>query len=317
MKSPPAGTLPAHELDNELRAPSFSLRQLSYFLAAARLQSVQAAGEAMHVSAPAVSAAISHLEETLGAPLFVRRHARGLVLTEAGSAFAVECRNLLQDAARIGADRELGPREVRGRIHVACLFSFAPYILPPLVRHLSERHPGVRVHWHEGHHEYLLEGLQTGGFDLALTYDFEIPAGIETLPLRPAPLQVVLPSHHRLMRQASVSLQEVATEPLILLDLPRTREYLLSIFSTNGLAPRVAHRVYSLGMLLGLVGEGLGYSLLNFCPPYTHSRPLRDALRTPHIVIARSGRYAASRIAATVTERLTVLVDELPLSHNT
>lgn len=81
-----------------MRAPDFSLRQLSYFLAAAECESVQQAAQALHVSAPAVSTAIAHLEALLGVQLFRRRHARGLILTEQGSAFAVQCCGILQEA---------------------------------------------------------------------------------------------------------------------------------------------------------------------------------------------------------------------------
>ena len=305
------GDRTAGEGSAELRAPDFSLRQLSYFVAVARHQSLHKAADALHVSAPAVSAAIAHLETTLHVQLFQRRHARGLVLTEAGSAFAVECRNLLQQSWEIGSGRLTDSREIQGHVHLGCLFSFAPYVIPPLMRQVADRFPRARLFWHEGHHEYLLEGLQTGAFDLALMYDFEVPSGIECIPLRPAPLQAVLPAGHPLLRKSRLTIRELATEPLILLDLPRTRNYMLSAFSADGVAPRIAHRVYSMTMLLGLVANGHGFSLLNFCPPDTHSRELESTLRTPNLVLAHSHRYRFTRIAAAVAEIVTVLAEDL------
>ncbi len=305
------GARTADEASSEIRAPDFSLRQLSYFVAVARHQSVHKAARSLHVSAPAISAAIAHLESTLEVPLFLRRHARGLVLTEAGSALAVECGNLLQQAWDIGSGRLLGNREVQGHIHVAALFSFAPFVLPPLMREMSDKFPRVRLFWHEGHHEYLLEGLQTGAFDLAVMYDFEVPSGIECIPLRPAPLRAVLPPGHRLLAQGVVTLQDLATEPLVLLDTARTREYMLSAFSADGVVPRIAHRVYSMTMLLGLVQSGHGFSLLNFCPPSTHSRPLKSRLRTPNFVVAHSHRYRFTSAAAAVVEIVGALAETL------
>ena len=295
----------------ELRAPDFSLKQLSYFFAVARHQSLQKAADALHVSAPAISAAVAHLESTLNVQFFVRRHARGLLLTEAGSSFAVDCRNLLQQSWELGSGRLGDTREIQGHVRVASLFSFAPFLLPPLMRQFAEQFPRARLLWHEGHHEYLLEGLQTGAFDLAIMYDFEVPSGVECIPLRPAPLQAVLPPGHALLRRDRLTVRDLATEPLILLDLPRTRNYMLSAFSADGVAPRIAHRVYSMTMLLGLVANGQGFSLLNFCPPNTHSRELESKLRTPNIVIAHSHRYRFTRTAAAVVEIVTALVDEL------
>lgn len=312
---------PAPRQDSpELRAPEYSLRQLSYFVAVAHHQSVHKAAEALHVSAPAVSAAVAHLENSLGVQLFLRRHARGLLLTEAGSALAIECQNLLRDAWELGS-ADTGGRAVQGRIHFGCLFTFSAFIIPELMRHFQEELPRARLFWHEGHHEYLIEGLQTGALDLALMYDFDVPSGIERTALRPAPLQAVLPADHRLARHKRLTLADLATEPFILLDLPRTREYLLSAFSADGIAPHVAHRVASIAMLQGLVASGHGFSLLNFCPPHAYasmgrvvSRPLTGNMRHPDIVIAHSHRYRLSLTAAALVERVAGLVDQLELS---
>lgn len=305
----------------ELLAPSFTLRQLSYFVAAAHHQSVQRAAEELHVSSPAVSAAIAHLEETLGVKLFMRRHARGLLATDAGNALAIECRNLLGQAWSIGTGRLPGSREVRGWVHLGCLLSFAPFLIPPLVRDFRRRFPKARIYWHEGNHEYLMEGLQNGAFELAILYDFEVPSGIECRPLRPAPLQVVLPADHPLARRRSLTVHHLAAEPMVLVDLPRTREYILSAFSAEGVTPQVAYRAQSITMLRSLVASGLGYTLLNFCPPYTNpmigslvTRPLVTRLRTPEVVVARSHRYQPTPPALGLVDCIAGLVPAMEFS---
>jgi DNA-binding transcriptional LysR family regulator len=305
----------------ELLAPEFTLRQISYFVAAAHHQSVHRAAEELHVSPPAVSAAIAHLERAQGVKLFVRRHARGMVLTEAGDALTVECRNLLGQAWALGATPRPAGGKLRGWVHFGCLLTFAPFLVPPLVRDFRRLYPQARLYWHEGNHEYLMEGLQSGALEVAILYDFEVPSGIACLPLRSAPLQAVLPGGHRLAKRKRVSLHDLAEEPMVLLDLPRTREYMLSAFSAAGVKPRVEYRVQSIAMLRGLVASGLGYSLLNFCPPYTHSgigtlatRPLAARLRTPSIVVAHSHRYHPTQAAAALIDCASGLVKGLSLT---
>lgn len=56
--------------------------------------------------------------------------------------------------------------------------------------------------------------------------------------------------------------------------------------------------------------------MLNFCPPYTHSRELQCELRAPNIVVAHSHRYRFGQTAAAVVECTTRLVDHLALSAN-
>jgi len=305
----------------ELLAPDFTLRQLSYFVATAQHQSVNRAAEELHVSAAAISAAISHLEKMLGTKLFVRRHARGMVLTEAGNGLAAQCSNLIEQAWALSAAPRPGAREVRGWVHFGCLLSFAPFLVPPLVRDFRNRHPEARIYWHEGNHEYLMEGLQSGALDLAISYDFEVPSGIACLPLRTAPLQAVLPGNHPLARRERVALRELVPEAMVLLDLPRTREYMLSAFRRHGLEPRVEYRAQSVTMLRGLVASGLGYSLLNFCPPYTHpgigtlaTRPLQPRERAPNIVVAHSLRYRPTQAGRALVECATGLVKDLSLT---
>ena len=315
------GRLPEIAASAELLAPEFTLRQLSYVVAAAHHGSVHRAAESLHVSAPAVSAAIAHLEATLGVKLFLRRHARGLVLTEAGNALALECRNLLNQAWDLGSGRRIDTREVQGWVHLGCLFSFAPFVVPPLVRRFQDRYPSARVYWHEGNHEYLMEGLQTGAFELAILYDFEVPSGIGCTAIRPAPLQAVLPGGHPLAAKRSLTVAALAAEPLVLLDFPRTSEYILSAFGAAGVTPRIAHRVHSIPMLRGLVASGLGYGLLNFCPPFTHpamgslvTRPLQCSLRTPNIVVAHSHRYRFTRPARALVDCAEEIVRGLALN---
>lgn len=305
----------------ELLAPEFSLRQVSYFVATAQHQSIHRAAEELHVSPPAISAAIAHLEETLGMKLFVRRHARGMLLTEDGSALAVECRNLLGQAWALGSGRLAGTREVRGWVHIGCLVSFAPFLVPPLIRDFQARFPQARVYWHEGNHEYLMEGLQNGALELAISYDFEVPAGIECSALRRAPLQAVLPGGHRLAGRARIGVRDLARDPLVLLDLPRTREYILSVFRGTGLNPRIEHRAQSIVMLRGLVAGGLGYSLLNFCPPYTNpvigslvTLPLATRVRAPNIVVAHAQRYRPTSAARALIDCAGEIIQRLKLT---
>ncbi len=305
----------------ELLAPNFTLRQLSYFVAAAHHQSVRRAADELHVSAPAVSAAIAHIETSLGVRLFVRRHARGLLATDEGNALAIECRNLLAQSWAIGADHGTRSRALHGAVHLGCLLSFAPFLIPPLIRDFRQRFAHARVYWHEGNQEYLMNGLQNGAFELAILYDFEVPSGIEHQVLRPAPLQVVLPATHALARKKTLTVHDLVDQPMVLLDLPRTREYMLSAFSAEGVAPRVEYRVESITMLRSLVASGAGYSLLNFCPPYRDptigslaTRPLVTRLRATQMIIARSHLYKPTPAARALSQCAAGMVKKLAFS---
>ena len=92
---------------------------------------------------------------------------------------------------------------------------------------------------------------------------------------------------------ASLSLETLAAEPLVLLDLDPSRNYFLSLFRDRGLEPCVAYRTGSLEMVRGLVGHGLGYGLLATKPANNMSydgralvaRPLSNPVKHSRLVI--------------------------------
>ena len=312
------GVAPGIEGADQL--PKLTLRQLSYFLAAAQHQSIRKAAQALHVSAPSVSMAITQIETTIETRLFLRRHARGLLLTDAGRDLAVSARNMLSYAREIETAGR-GAASYSGRINIGCLVTVAPYLLPPLLSAFGQTYPRMQVRWREGNHESLVEALEMGVLDLAILYDFDIPRSIHCTPLRSMPLQIVLHAGHELARRTTISLSDVVDEPLILLDLPKSRDYFLSIFGELGLTPKIAHRTTSFEMLRSLVASGLGYSLLNFCPPPSTpfkgsivSRPLIDGSKQAHLVLARLHHCRVSAFIEEVARRAKDLAAALPIN---
>jgi DNA-binding transcriptional LysR family regulator len=199
-----------------------TLKQLRYFLAAAEQASVTGAAKALRVSQPSVSAAIAQLEAVFGVELFLRHHARGLSLTPAGRQFALEARGLVAHADDLAQHAAgLGSR-LAGELEVGCFVTFAPLLMPGLLRAFGRAHPEIRVRLHEDHTEALQEGLRRGRFDLAVTYDLNLGADIAFETLAEVPLHAILPAGHRLARGRAAALAALIAEPLVLLGLPRS-----------------------------------------------------------------------------------------------
>lgn len=288
--------------------PRVTLRQLAYLVTTARCESLTRAAEELHVSPPSVSTALAELESLIGVQLFVRRHARGLVLTQVGRDLVVAAREILVAAREFQSRSDTLGGALEGIIDFGCLLSFAPYFVPPLVHSFYDNHPKVRIRWHEGDHAALIAALEAGTIDCALIYDFDIPSSVQCTPIRQMPLQIVLPAGHRWANRASIALADMVDEPFVLLDLPLTHDYLLSTFAELKLEPRIAHHAHSYEMARGLVANGFGYTLLNFCPPYGYatpggekkvglvSRPMSEHLRWPSLSFARLYRYKMPRL---------------------
>src|SRR5690606_31092146 len=105
------------------------------------------------------------------------------------------------------------------------------------------------------------------------------------------------------------------------LDLPNTHDYMLSSFSELNLQPNVAHKTQSYEMLRSLVANGFGYTLLNYCPPYTGlnggglvCRPVIEKLRPCNMVFAKRHKYQTPYVIEMFRRHIGEFVARQPIS---
>jgi DNA-binding transcriptional LysR family regulator len=244
----------------------YTLRQIEYFIATAETGSITLASERVNISQPSISTAITHLEEELGTQLFVRRHAQGLSLTSAGRVLLVEAKRLIEQAEHVYSVASEVGEHVRGQLSLGCFVTLAPMVMPELSHSFTSTYAETRIVQMVGDHEQLLERLQRAEIDVAITYDLLIPDEFEFLPLASLPPHVVVSESGPLARHSAVSLQELVREPLILLDLPISREYFLGLFIKEGLEPHIAARSTHPDVIRTMVANGYGYTLANVRP---------------------------------------------------
>lgn len=243
-------------------APDFTLRQLAYFAAAARLGTIAGAAAELHVSPSALSDAITELERALGAQLCVRRRAQGLTVTSAGAEVLARARELLAGADDLVHALRGGPGELAGPITIGCYPTLAPVVLPPLLADFGTAHPRVQLDLLEATQDVLAERLEQGTIDLAFVYDTFIPGNAERTRLFELRAHVVLAADDPLAERATLDLAELVDRDLILLDAPPSSTHTLSLFSARGLSPRIRHRTSSYEAVRTLVARGLGYGIL-------------------------------------------------------
>lgn len=253
--------------------PDVTLTQMRYFVEAARLLSMTKSAQKLLVAQSAVSTAISQLERGVGTQLFVRQRSKGLVLTTAGEQFLRDAQALLAGLDEAVDLARGSGSQVRGTIHLACFTTLAPFVLPDLLTMLGNEHPELEVQVLETDADGAAEALRSGAVELAISYDLAYPDDIIRTPVCGAPPYVILPADHRLAQASSVRLGELATEPFVLLDLPRSREYFLSVLSAAGIEPQIRYRSGSYETVRTLVANGHGFAILNQQPvsPSTYS----------------------------------------------
>ncbi|MFK0294970.1 LysR substrate-binding domain-containing protein [Streptomyces sp. NPDC090442] len=246
----------------------FTLVQLRYFLVAAERGSMTEASTELRIAQSAVSTAVHNLERDLRVQLFIRRRGRGLTLTPAGERLRQQARELLGRAREVEREARGDGESLSGPVAVGCFVTLAPYYLPPLFSECTRRHPGIEIDVVEGETDQLVQALTAGHIDFALTYDLGLSAepDLRDETIAHAPAYVIVAADHPLAGKDSVELAELSGEPLVLLDLPYSRDYFRSLVAATGTAPDVRYRTRSYETVRSLVARGLGYSVLNQRP---------------------------------------------------
>lgn len=243
-----------------------SLRSLRYFVTTAEEGSVTAAARRLYISQPSVSSSILHLEESFNQKLFIRKPACGVMLTPAGQQLLPKARVLLAHAEEFHTMAGKLDAELSGRIRMACFVNLAPVYFASLLAGFQRRYPDVEVEFHERDQAEILNGIRDARYELALTFDLCELEEFDVTVLAEIPPHAVLPEDHPFAQQTAVSLKKLAPEPLILMDLPHSREYLLSLFTTLGIHPNLQYLPKTFEMVRAMAGNGLGYGLLGLEP---------------------------------------------------
>ncbi|MEJ6488150.1 LysR family transcriptional regulator [Leucobacter sp. USCH14] len=243
-----------------------TLTQLVYFAECARTLNMTAASAELHVAQSAVSTAITQLERSLGASLFIRQHSKGLILTSAGETLLRDSHHLFATLTDTIDSIRSDQRDVHGSITVACFKTLAPFVLPRLLSSLRETHPGLDVIVLEGDHSECLAALRDGSAELAVTYDLPSGDGIENTMVAEFRPHVILARSHPLASRERIALAELADEPFVLLDLPSSSDYFVRILTDAGITPNLRYRSTSYETVRSMVAMGLGFSILNQRP---------------------------------------------------
>lgn len=245
-----------------------TLTQLRYFAEAAAQLSMTGAALRLNVAQSAVSAAVSQLEKSVGSQFFIRQRSKGLLLTPAGELFLRDAQAVLGHLEEALDHARGEQRSVEGRIRLACFSTLAPFLLPGLLGRLRADHPNLELEVTEADAAGCSAALLTGQADLALCYDLGLPEAIAVTAVDSVRPYLALPPEHRLASRKEVSLSEVAEEPFVLLDLPHSRELMLSILRSAGFEPDVQFRSASYETVRTFVANGHGYSILHQRPQH-------------------------------------------------
>jgi LysR family cys regulon transcriptional activator len=241
-----------------------NLHQLRFVREAVRQNyNLTDAAKALFTSQPGVSKAIIELEEELGVDIFTRHGKRIRGLTEPGRLVLESVELIMQEIEslkRIG--KEYAAHD-SGSFTIATTHTQARYMLPKVVQAFMAKYPKVRLSLLQGNPRQIAEMVQRDQADLAIAT--ESIAGVDcliTVPCYQWENVVVVPDHP-LLKSKAVSLEEIATYPLITYDGAFAgRSKIDHAFGLRGLKPDVLLEAIDADVIKTYVELGMGLGII-------------------------------------------------------
>ena len=243
---------------------ALSLKQVRYFIATADSGQVSQAGILLNVSQSAITAAIKQLEGTLGVALF-RRQSSGVSLTAEGARFLQHARNIM---AAVNAAEQAPLTEdtaLAGTARIGVSYTVAGYFLPRLITRFTRSYPRIRAELHELTRDAIEAGLRDGTLDLAvmLVSNLQDRKNLAHEILLRSRRRLWLPVEHPLLQAETISLEDVAREPYVMLTVDEANRTAARYWKPTRLKPNVLFKTSSVEAVRSMVADGMGITILS------------------------------------------------------
>jgi LysR family hydrogen peroxide-inducible transcriptional activator len=238
------------------------LKDLRYLVAVADTRHFGRAAERSFVSQPTLSAQLKKLEEYLGVQL-IERAPKRVALTAAGEEVVERARRILEASEEIVELAKGHCDPLAGRLKLALLPTIGPYLLPKVSARLRKSLPRLELMLYEYQTDPMLEKLHSGEIDVGILALPVTVDGLDSYELYKEPFTVALPASHRLAQRASIRLEDLNHETLLLLeDGHCLRDQALDICASTDIHEKQDFRATSLETLRQMVAAGIGITLL-------------------------------------------------------
>ena len=242
-----------------------NLHQFRFVQEAARRNlNLTEAAKALHTSQPGVSKAIIELEEELGIDIFMRHGKRLKRITEPGQHVLESIAIILREVGNLKRIGEQYSALDSGTLSIATTHTQARYVLPVPVARLREQYPKVNISLHQGAPDQVARMVieETAEIGMATESLSNYPE-LVTLPCYEWQHVLVVPSDHPLARKERLTLEDIATEPLITYHPSFTgRTRIDTAFAQRELAPRVVLEAIDSDVIKTYVRLGLGIGIV-------------------------------------------------------
>ncbi|MFS0782650.1 LysR family transcriptional regulator [Bacillus sp. 1P06AnD] len=187
------------------------LTKLNYFTLVAKYENFSKAAEETHISQPALSKAISSLEQDLGLELF-HRQAKRIRLNENGKLLQKRLQPIFADL--VDVERELSERKALEKAQLR-IISTMPYMIMQLIDGYLDRYPDTHIYQAALSEQNINDFIHEGTYDLCITTDRIDHPHLEWLLLDEEQMYISVPRNHPMAEMDTIDLENKTLEHVI------------------------------------------------------------------------------------------------------
>lgn len=196
-----------------------TLLQLQYFQTLAHVLHYTQAAAGLHIAQPSLSYSIKELEKELGVKLFEKdsRHIKLTIYGEQFLPYAERILSMLDEGVNVLHQMAGSAQQI---IRLGYFHSISASLIPSIMLDIygQDQNQNIRFQFAEAASFDLFQMLKKGELDFSfcLHQDEEL----ESVVVMRQPLYLAVPEHHPLAKRESVTFQDFAREPVVMLDKP-------------------------------------------------------------------------------------------------
>lgn len=194
------------------------LEQLYYLVEIYQAKTISLAAERAHISQPALSAAISKLEDELGV-LLLKRTNQGVYPTDIGEVIIEKAQEIIDNVEDIKRIAQKNTMELNGNISLAVDPGVNITFMPDSLTNFKYNHPKVDILLKVGESNNILRDIQSGKADFGIILKTDELVKAKDLNLRELfedELVLITGQNSPIAKKEEVTLEEAMAQPLVL-----------------------------------------------------------------------------------------------------
>lgn len=241
----------------------FKIRQMEVFRAVMISGSITNAAKMLFVSQPAISRIVAHTESSLGFKLFLRSKGKLIPTPEALRLFE-QVAVVYDAAARASQFAENLAEDLHGTINVSISPCLSRLVIARAVAPFKARYPQVAINIHSRMLGELPFDLLSSKAQIAIAVQPLEHTNLLSNAVTTTSMVCAIPAGHKLLGQPTVSLSDIAREPLVIHAEGLTfGELVRAAFRAEGLQHQVAGLVHQTDNACSLVSAGVGLAVVD------------------------------------------------------